>query len=123
MPDRDGMSTKDRKIHGDKNAWSAAQRQKKIYGFYVHVGFERHHRSVGYGSVRWYGHGLRREDGHVLKMALDLEVEGQRKKWRQKRTRKRQDEEERVKVGLRREDALCRSKWIVDINQIVAGLR
>ena len=29
-------------------------------------------------SVSWYGHVLRREDGHVLKKALDLEVEGQR---------------------------------------------
>ena len=32
-------------------------------------------------SVRWYGHVLRREDGHVLR-ASDFEVEGQRKKWR-----------------------------------------
>ena len=26
-------------------------------------------------SVRWNGHALRREDGHVLRMALDIEVE------------------------------------------------
>ena len=26
-------------------------------------------------SVRWYGHVLRREDGHVLRRALDCEVE------------------------------------------------
>ena len=31
-------------------------------------------------SVRWYGHVLRREDGHVLRRALDSEVEGQGKK-------------------------------------------
>ena len=30
-------------------------------------------------SVRWYGHVLRREDGHVLRRTLDFEVEGQRK--------------------------------------------
>ena len=36
-------------------------------------------------SVRWYGRVLRREDGHVLRRALDFEVEGQRKKWRPKR--------------------------------------
>ena len=29
--------------------------------------------------VRWYGHVLRREDSHVLRRALDLEVEGLRK--------------------------------------------
>ena len=59
-------------------------------------------------SVCWYGHLLRR--------ALDLEVEGQRKKGSPKRTWERQVEEESVKVGLRREDALCRSKWSVGIN-------
>ena len=34
-------------------------------------------------SVRWNGHVLRREDGHVLR-ALDYEVEGQRTKERPK---------------------------------------
>ena len=28
-----------------------------------------------------------------------------------------------MKVGLRREDPLCRSKWSVGISQIAAGLR
>ena len=31
---------KDRKIHGESNVWSTAQRLKKIYGFDVHAGFE-----------------------------------------------------------------------------------
>ena len=61
-------------------------------------------------SVHWYGDVLRREDGHVLRRALDYEVEGQRKKGRLKRTWERQVEEESVTVGLRREDALCRLK-------------
>ena len=30
-------------------------------------------------SVHWFGNVLRNEDGHVLRWALDLEVEGQRK--------------------------------------------
>ena len=54
---------------------------------------------------------------------LDFKVEGQRKKGRPKRKCKKQIEEESVKVGLRREDALCRSKLSIGINQIVAGLR
>ena len=29
-------------------------------------------------SIRWYGHVLRREDGHILGRTLDFEVEGQR---------------------------------------------
>ena len=31
-------------------------------------------------SICWYGHLLRREDGHVLRRALDFEVVGHRKK-------------------------------------------
>ena len=38
-------------------------------------------------------------------------------------TWKEQIEEESVKIGLRKEDALCPSKWCVGINQIAAGLR
>ena len=51
-------------------------------------------------SIHWYGHLLRRKDGHILRRALDFEVEGQRKKGRLKRTWKKQVEEESVKVGL-----------------------
>ena len=48
-------------------------------------------------SVRWYGHLLRREDDHVLRWALDFEVESQRKKERPFLTWKKQVEEESVK--------------------------
>ena len=57
-------------------------------------------------SVRWYGDVLRREDGDVLRRALDFEVEGQRKKARPKRTWKKNVDGESDKIGLRREDAL-----------------
>ena len=30
-------------------------------------------------GVRWYGHVLRRDDGHVLRKALEFEVSGKRK--------------------------------------------
>ena len=72
-------------------------------------------------SVYLYGHMLRREDGHV--MSLDVEVESQRKKGRPKSTWKKQVEVECMKVGLRRKDAHCRSMWIVGVNMIAAGLR
>ena len=62
-------------------------------------------------SVRWYGHVLRREDGHILRRVLDFEVEGHRKKWRLKTTWKKQVEEESVKVGVRREDELDVECW------------
>ena len=67
-------------------------------------------------SVQWYGHVLRRENGHVLRRSLDFEVDGHRKKGRLKRTWKRQVVEESVKFGLRREDALCRSKISIGVN-------
>ena len=39
-------------------------------------------------GVRWYGHVLRRDDGHVLRKALEFEVRGKRKpgrcKWRRR---------------------------------------
>ena len=37
-------------------------------------------------NVCWYGHVLRTEDGHVLRRALDILIEGQRKKGMLKRT-------------------------------------
>ena len=37
-------------------------------------------------NVHWYGHVLRRKDGHVLRRALEFEAEIQRKKGRPKRT-------------------------------------
>ena len=74
-------------------------------------------------SVHWYGPVLRREDGHVLRMALYFEVEGQRKKGRPSRTSNKQVQDESVEVGLRRIDAFCCSKRSVGIKSIAAGLR
>ena len=74
-------------------------------------------------SVRWHGNVLRMDDGHVLRMVFHFEVECQRKKRRLKRTLKRQVEEESVRIGLRRKEALRRSMWSVSVKQIAAGLR
>ena len=54
-----------------------------------------------------------RRYGHVLRKALDIKVEGQRKKGRLKKIWKKQVEEESVKVGLSMEDALSRSELII----------
>ena len=50
---------------------------------------------------------LRREDGHVLRRALELEVEGERKNRRLKSTYEKQVDEESVKIGLGMKDAHC----------------
>ena len=39
------------------------------------------------------------------------------------KTWKKHVEEESMKVGMRRDNALCRSKWSVGVNQIAAVLR
>ena len=57
-------------------------------------------------GVRWYGHVLRRDDGPVLKKALEFEVKNIRKRGRLKKTWKTQVEKESKSVGLEKEDAL-----------------
>ena len=62
-------------------------------------------------GVRWYGHVPRRDDDSVLRVAMNLEVSGKRKRGRPKKTRKKQVEGETEKIGLKKEDALRRDKW------------
>ena len=74
-------------------------------------------------SARWCGHVLRKDHGHVLRNALCFEVEGQRKKGRLNKIRKKQVEKDSVKIGLRWEDAICRSKLSFGASHIAARLR
>ena len=46
-------------------------------------------------GVRWYGHVLRRDDGHVLRKALEFEVRGKRKRGRPKKDASVEGEQER----------------------------
>ena len=69
----------------------------------------------------WNDHDSWREDGHILRRACDFEVEDQRNKGRPRRTWKKQDEEESMMVGLRREDALRRTKWFVALIGLPLG--
>ena len=54
-------------------------------------------------GVKWYGHVLRRNDGHVLRKASEFEVKGKRKRGRPKKTWKMQVEKESKSVGLENE--------------------
>ena len=56
--------------------------------------------------VRWYRHVQRRNDDGVLRVALDLEVRGKRKRERPKNTWKKQVEKETEKIGLKKKNAL-----------------
>ena len=57
-------------------------------------------------GVRWYGHVLGRDDGHVLRKALKFEMKAKRKRGQPKKTWKTQVEKESKSVGLEKEDAL-----------------
>ena len=54
---------------------------------------------------------LRKNDNSVLRVALDIEVSGKRKRERPKKTWKKQVEEETEQIGLKKEDALRGDKW------------
>ena len=68
-------------------------------------------------GVRWYGHVLRRDDGHVLRIASVFEVKGKRKRGRPNKTWKMQVEKESKSVGLE-EDALNQARWRVGVGKI-----
>ena len=55
-------------------------------------------------GVRWYGHVLRRDDGHVLRKALEFKVKDKRKRGRPKKAWKTLVEKESRSVGLEKED-------------------
>ena len=67
-------------------------------------------------GVRRYGHVLRRDDGHVLRKALDFEVKGKRKRGRPRKTWRSQVEESKS-VGLK-EDGKNRARWRVGVGEI-----
>ena len=73
-------------------------------------------------GVRWYGHVLRRDDDSVLRVALNLEVSGKRKRGRPKKTWRKQVEEETEKIDLKKEDALRRDKWRDGVRAIAEGM-
>ena len=91
---QDGNLTKDRKIYGESNVWSTAQRSKDLM---LMLGLHETIDQLGMANnVHWHCHALR-EDGHVLR-TLDLDVKDQRKKGRSKRIWKKQVEDENAKV-------------------------
>ena len=59
-------------------------------------------------SFRWYCNALSGEVIDVLRMELDIEVEGRATKGRPTRTWKKPVEKESVMVSVSRQDALCR---------------
>ena len=65
-------------------------------------------------GVRWYAHVLRRDDGHVLRKALEFQVKGKRKWGQPKKMWKMQVEKESKSVGVEKGDAMNRARWRVE---------
>ena len=66
---------------------------------------------------------VRRDDESILKKAMVLEVNGQRKRGRPKQPWKRQVEESMKKIGLRVEEATDRARWREGVRAIAEGMR
>ena len=73
-------------------------------------------------GVRWYRHVLRRDNGDVLRRALNFEV-ARRGHGRPNMTWKRQVEEHINLIGLKREDAINRVKWRNGVYDLSRGTR
>ena len=58
---------------------------------------------------------LRRDNGDVLRRALDFEVAGRRGYGRQNMTWKKQAEEYTSQIGLKRENAIERVRWRIGV--------
>ena len=68
-------------------------------------------------GVKWYRHVLRRDDDSVLRVALDLEASGKRKRGRLKEIWKKLVEEETEKIGLK-EDAIIEQSGKTECEQL-----
>ena len=66
---------------------------------------------------------VRRDDESILKKAMVIEVNGQRKRGRPKQQWKRQVEESMKKIGLRVEEATDRARWREGVRAIAEGMR
>ena len=68
-------------------------------------------------GVRWHKHLLRRDDGHVLRKALEFELKGKRKRGQPKKTWKTQVEKESKSDGLEKKNAMNRARWRVGVGE------
>ena len=80
-------------------------------------------RMANANGVRWYGHVIKENDDDILKKAMMLEVNGQRKNGRPKMTWRRQVEESVKKVGLKIEVAGDRTRWKEGVRAVAEGMR
>ena len=74
-------------------------------------------------GVRWCGHVVRRDEESILKKAMMLQVNGQRKRGRPKQILKREVEKSLKKIGLIMEEATDRARWREGVRAIAERMR
>ena len=74
-------------------------------------------------GVRWYEHVLRRNNGDVLRRAMDFEVAGKRGCEQPNMTWKRQVEGHTNQIALKRENAIDRLKWCNGVYELSRSTR
>ena len=71
----------------ESNVWCKTDGEKRTEDLMEMLGLKE---TVGQmekaNGLRWYGHVLRTDDGHVLRKALEFEVKGKRKRGQPKKT-------------------------------------
>ena len=67
--------------------------------------------------LRWYGHVKRREDDHILRRALDMDVDGVRPRGRPRKVWRRCVEENMREININLEAVHNRREWMRLINR------
>ena len=120
---RDGYFEKDRESNVRAKCGTKLMEKKRTEDLMEMLGLkETVVQKANANGVRWYGHVLRRDDGHFLRKALEFELQGKRKRGRPKKTWKTQVEKESKSFGLEKKDAMNRARWRVGVREIAAKL-
>ena len=110
-----------RRTDGESNAWCKSDGENS--GPDGDVRIEGNSGSEGKGEwSEMVRHVLRRDDGHVVRKALEFEVRGKRKRGRPKKTWKMQVEKKSKSVGLEKKNAMNRARWRVGVREIAAAV-
>ena len=92
-------------------SWSHKERQNQKRSYQGPVGVYDIAGKLRETRLLWYGHVQRREEQHVTKRVLNMELPGRRKQGRPKRRWRDCVREDMKKCGLTEADAQDCSKW------------
>ena len=68
-------------------------------------------KKVQEGRLRWYGHLMRRENDHVGRNTMEVEVQGRMRRWRPRKRWQDCVRDEMHLKGINKEDTQERNQW------------